>query len=421
MSNNIASLLREYSRENAVIEPSESDMVASEDTVDLLVEEQSELELVEQSSDEINKEGEQIFEAVDAVVEADVSLENALEAVLSSRERGETINGVCLRMWTEGVVASFEARGIPAEIFIEHSDTASFESSVEDYSTEAEKKAEGFFARIWTMIKNAFQRVREWITRFFGWFRTSGSAVRKAAEKLKLQAEEKKKAGATAEGRHVNSAPFADLAIGAKVDALKSVQTLQAAVVTSMDSAIYMADIAKKAADEVAREKTLTQKLLSVFRTDVVKTLQSVQKDGAVSNLPGGRKLVVEVKDRGDKAPRVKLSVQQDGSKAKVDAKSKVISLDEIIAISNSLIKLVDTAEERVGKFDSAYGKLTLKPSVAGESDPAAARATAQLIVSTLSVAQRMSTSITKMVFPIAKRAYVYGAISVRQYYVKKK
>lgn len=423
----IAQLLKEYSKESAEIEEvelnPEEDMSPLEDIAEIA---ELEDECLDEGGAVLEDEGDQIEEAVHTLVEANESLESSLNYLDAMREEHGTISDLGMRIFNSSIVDSMEARGIPTDVIF-----GGDVLSTEDASKEGTEKAkDGFFKRIWAMIRAAFQRMREWITRFFSWFRTSGGVVKKAAEKLKANAEEKKKAGAKADGKKYNQKPFTDLMVGGKVDPVKSIEVLVgarrevfASAGSLVDTSIKAIDDIKKEAAKAGKEKSLMQKLFSGLIIDskrrYIKELASLMGKQSLATLPGGRTMQIKVEET-KKGFRAKVTVVKPEHKGPVEDRwANVMSLDEIIKMSDNIINLVDGVEKATERFEKEFDKTksfdNFVPKDDGASTPEV-RELAALVSQGTAAARSIVSEFGGVVFPIAKRAYAAGVVNVRQY-----
>lgn len=426
----IAKLLQEYSKESAELEV--VDPVGEvEDPVEEIVEiAELEDEIEEATGAVLEGEGNDVEEAVHTLVEANESLESSLNFLEAMREEHGEISPLAAQLFQASIVDSMEARGIPFEALVGDA-TYSFESK-DAGDTEVAKK--GFFARIWAMIKAAFQRMREWITRFFAWFRTSGKAVKAAAEKLLKVAEEKKKAGAKAEGKTYNQAPFADLAMGGKIDPVKAISQLNSArqdVYASagalVNTSIEAVEMIKKEAASPSKDAGVVAKLLGKTVEDskrrYIKDLAGMMQKTSLATLPGDRILQVKVEET-KKGFRAKITMIKGengpaAALAKTDRFAPVLGLDEIIRLAKAIIELVDHVDTQAGAFEKAFEKTKgfdsfIPKDAAGPI--AEMRELAGLISQGTTASRSIVSEFSKHVFPIAKRGYAAGVICLRQY-----
>lgn len=423
----IAKLMKEYSAESAELDVAHG---ADSEGIDPVEELEEIAELEEVADDEsgaiLEDEGDGLETAVHTLVEAHESLESSLDYLESVRDQHGEISDLGLRLFHAGVQDSMEARGIPFEVLtggavfsMENSDKA---------STEEAKK--GFFKRIWEMIKAAFQRMREWITRFFSWFRTSGKAVKAAAEKLKKVATEKKAAGAKAEGKKYNQRPFTDLMVGGAVDPAKSMTVLATAAKEAfasaghlIDTSLSAIDVIKKASEGPKKEAGFFAKLFGKTIEDTkrayIKELSAVMSKQSLVNLPGSRVLETKVEPtkKGFRA-KVKM-VKPDKALITDDRWAPVMSLDAIIATADSIIRLVDGTDKMVELFDKKFEQTKGFDSFMPKDENTGAgeiRDLAAMISQGTAAGRAIVSELSSHIFPIAKRAYAAGLINVRQY-----
>lgn len=423
----IAELLKEYSKENAEISPDETPNVDESSILEEIVEADVISDMDEEEGVELDNEITPVHDTIDILVDASESLENSINFLTKVQEVNGSLDDTSIRLFNASIVESLESRGISPDILGDDV-TFSFESTSSEEKKE-EKKV-GFFRRIWEMIKAAFQRMREWITRFFAWFRTSGSVVKSAAEKLKKVAEEKKKNKATAEGKKFNQAPFTDLQSGANIDPVKAVKDLQTVSDLILASAASMVEESAKVADVLVTPKvdpsfwSKIKGMLSKSKEHYAKALSDMVKNPLTSAMPGGRKLLIEVhaKKRGFRAT---VKIVKDTSVAKPkDRWAPVMSLDEIIRLADDIIALVDKVDKGVEKFNKTVENSKVKEvnvikvdaEEVGSVSNDEIREMTSMIAQGMAVSNKLVTTLGKLVFPIAKRAYAYGAVNVRQY-----
>lgn len=416
----IAELLREYSKENAEIEADETPN--SEETTDVLEEVfEDEVDLDEEEGAVLSEESAQLHDSVDALYDATFSLENSVN-FLEELRKTSNITDTSIAIFNASIVESLEARKIPVEFL---GDEIVF--SAEDASKGEEKK-QGFFRRLWEMIKRAFQRMREWVMRFLAWFRKSGSAVKAAAEKLKERVQEKKKADAKADNRKFNAAPFIDLSTGGKVDGVVAIgQVASFALAVSASSADVLQtsiDLAKKMESEKDSFFKRVQDFITRAKTDYAGSLRSLLAGANGLMLPGARKMITEV-DEAKKGFKVKVKVVTPNKPAKISERwQDVASLNDIEKMANEIIKLVDFVDSATSSYEklsssSNFGdmkKYELNVDSSHGSSTEQVREVTSLIVQGNVVSQKLMSTLGKIVFPIAKRIYVFGAINLRQY-----
>lgn len=410
----IAQLLKEYSKESAEIEAPEETPVEPVDEIEEPVE--LELDTDEAGGAVLEEEGESLESTIYTLFEANESFESSVAMMEDMRDRGENFTELFGTIFNNMITSSFEARGVPVEIFGDDI-VFSFESD-----NKNEDKKEGFFTRIWNMIKAAFTRMRDWVSRFFAWFRTSGKAVKKAAEKLKVAAEAKKKSGAKATADKISVKAFDDLYANGKVDANHAIAVLDQAQLKVFSSANALLRSATDAADDLASKAGSGVvdwvKTKLNLKTNYAKHLADVVNNNLLINLPGRRTLQVEVEDR-KRGLKAKIKVIKEKSTI-VIGETNVMSLDDIIKLSNGIIKLVDNVTNEASRFNEAFQKtkaMDTKNLKAGEGKGAdEIREIASLITQGSVVARSLTSNISKIIFPIAKRAYVLGVINVRRY-----
>lgn len=420
----IAKLLQEYSKESAELEP--TDVV--EDNIDP-VEELEEIAELEEEVDEsegavLEGEGGDLDEAVHTLIEATESLESSLDFLERMHQEHGGVTELGMRIFNASIVDSMEARGIPFEAL---AGDAVF--SAEDAQNTGEAK-EGIFKRIWAMIKAAFQRVREWITRFFAWFRTSGAAVKKAAEKLLKAAEAKKAAGAKADGKKYNQRPFTDLIVYGKVDPLKSVEVLIQATNETfasagalVDTSMTAIDVVQKAANNTSGDKGALAKLfgdaLEKTKRAYIKELTGMTQKQSLAKLPGERVMETKIEPT-KKGFRAKVSMIKPENKLSTEDRwVPVMSLEDIISLSKQIIRLVDGVDKAVENFGKKFEKTKAFDSFVPKADGSRAgeiRELASLITQGTTASRTIVSEFSSHVFPIAKRAYAAGLVNVRQY-----
>lgn len=411
----IAELLQQYSKEAAAIESDETPN--TEEVVEVLEEViEEEVAIDEEEGAVLSEEGAQIVYAIDTLCDAQYSLESSVEFLEALASRGP-ITDTSMQIFNSTIVASLEARGVAPEIF---GDDVVF--SAED-AKSGDSKVKAFFVKIWEMIKRGFQRMREWVIRFVGWFRNSGKAVRAAAEKLQKGVAEKKSAGAKAEGREFNAAPFVDLNMGNKLDATRAMTTLNGAATKVLSGAVATVETSAAAIAKIGSTPYVNETHAGIKR-DYAHALSKVINDPLLTNLPGGRKFVIDVNE-SKKGYKVKVKVFKDTVQGRpADSFQPVLPLATIETLAKDLITLVDGVEKGISLYEKAVEKANLKDMKdfkleVGEGRTEGVRSWSEIssmIVQSNAVAQRLVSEISKIVFPIAKRIYVLGAINLRQY-----
>lgn len=421
-------MLAMYSKESDDTGPAfgqGDDQVTGVETVDTNA---IEIEEAVEEGEEVVEEGQRIDESVETIMDASESLENSVAFIQSLRDRGERVTGPAIQMWASGVVTSMEARGIPASLFdadlVEFGD--SFESDTfSDYSVEAEDKAEGIMTKLWNMIKAAFARMFQWVTRFVGWFRTSGKAVRKAAVALETATDKAISDKLVAGERKVRSAPFGDLVVGGKVDPKGSLSVLNNAIGLSMDTATSLAESVMKEVKSLNATPSLWSKIVGSFMKDLKTTVERFSNSRDIADLPGGRSISAV----GDKGKRMnffgserftfKLQVVKAKGGSKPTEWSAPLQLGEIKDLAKGLITLVDNSDKAFSDFEKQFAnvKFNVNPKDGATAEEIKdARKLTQLLQSTMLAAQRIPSTVAPIVFPIAKRAYLYGKVSLNQY-----
>jgi len=193
MSNStLAASLRQYAIEAGEIgeDPIKDDpsLIGAEEITIVTDNTQTELEeALEETSEKVERL-EDNGAGAEKIMDAVESLESYVSAILANREAGVPLNGPAMQYLNMGLTASLEARDIPREIF--EADVlalhTSFESnSSEDYSTEAEEKAKGLLARLWSMLKAAVSAMATAFKEFFTTMGKNASAIKAAGAKLK--------------------------------------------------------------------------------------------------------------------------------------------------------------------------------------------------------------------------------------------
>lgn len=418
---NIADLLKEYSKESAEIQ---DDLTPNtEDTADVLDEIIDEVEIDEEEGAVLSEESVKLSDSINVLFDATFSLESSVD-FLDQLSQESRLTDTSIAIFNTSIVESLEARGIPVE-FLGDDVVFSTESSTED----KEEKKQGFFRRVWEMIKRAFQRVREWITRFLGWFRKSGSAVKSAAEKLKAKVEEKKKNNATAEGRKFHVKPFGDISVGGKVDGLSAVKVLTELSRDVLTKSTAIVSESNKAAELLRNEAPSENFVKRIFDTitktkkEYASALAGVVNKPYIKLLPGERELDVKVEDT-KKGLKAKVSVTKRQSVPDMDRWQDVMALDNIGTMADNLIKLVDATEKSLKDYNDAVSNAGLKDlkgfkvnvHESHKIDAAQIRELSALIVQGNTVAQQLTSKISGIIFPVAKRVYVLGVVNLRQY-----
>lgn len=415
----VAELLKEYSKETAELQNDSE--VTPEDPVEVIEDTVEVFEELEEG-EEVSNEGREIVTAIDSLLSAELSFEHSVNFLDTLLNDGKSLDETAVNFFNSQIVESLEARGIPAEFIVGDS---VFSAEADDKDKDEAKK-EGFFTKIWNMIKAAFQRLREWISRFIGWFRKSGAAVKKAGEKLKAAAAEKISKNAKApDGADIYVNNFMDLSVKGVIDPNKAVTSVREYAAKVLLSAGMFTSTSKKIVDEMnaAVGKTGFLNWLSSFlpkaRKDYVATLSKMVKDPQLSALPGGRTVTFELSEKkGDY--KVKVRVVEEDLKYTADKKTQPIpSLQELEKLGGSIVTLADTVEKISKDYESKSGTWEIKIPEFKENPEGNAeevRELQRLISQGNAVSQKLIGTMPKIVFPIAKRAYVYGMISVRKY-----
>lgn len=192
MSNSsLAESLRQFAIESGEIaNPIAEDpsLIGAEEITIVTDNTQTELEeALEETSEKVEKM-EDNGAGAEAIQEAVESLESYVGSLLADREAGLPLTGQGMKYFNMGLVASLEARGIPAEIYSAEvlALQTSFESaSTDDYSTEAEAATQGMLARLWSMLRAAVTAVATAFKEFFTMMGKSATAIEAAGNKLK--------------------------------------------------------------------------------------------------------------------------------------------------------------------------------------------------------------------------------------------
>lgn len=221
--NDLNSSLLAYAVESGVLDASEIEDhsgIGAEEITIITDETQSALdEAISDVADDYEKLSNADASA-DKLIEASDSLESFVGQLQHMRSNGEVLSGGAAKMYLMGICASLEGRGIPAQIF--EGDVlgmnASFESGqLADYSYEAEEKSDGLLARLYAMLKRAYEAVTTFLKEFFLTIGKSARAIEISGKKLQRIGGKLK---ARKDDKKLKAKSYGRLVIGGKPDAI---------------------------------------------------------------------------------------------------------------------------------------------------------------------------------------------------------
>ena len=420
----IAELLKEFSAESAQAEIEENNLVEGQVGADEMVvstdETSTELEeAIEEVAEAVNDQ-EKVADTTETLLDAAESLENAVAIIENARLQGQRVNGIAMQIWARGVADSMEARQIPVEVYGDLLETFgdSFESdSYTDYSVEAEEKSEGIMTKIWNMIKAAFARARDFLSRLIGWFGKSAEAIIKAGYKLKEASKDKKEL--KSKDAKVNGAPYGDLADTSNnvkpIDILK--RTLDTFVATN-DASNLMYGLA-------AQNATLLKdpSAMGAGKANEQNTVAAAKKFEELNGkMIGSKEIKVEKKEGSGVLTdgRISLKLELTGG-ATGSKEQSPMSIGDIRTLADTIINFGETIKKETDHAKRTQGKLVVdfpkkddgKHTIDTMKER---RKVARSISSAASLAGTLRNKISTASLGVAKKAYVYGMANVRLY-----
>lgn len=194
---------------------------------------------LEEALEEVSEKVEKLEDngaGAEKIMDAVESLESYVASIQADREAGLPMTAQSAKYFTMGLVASLEAREIPSLIFTGEVTAlqSSFESNAsEDYSTEAEEKAQGLLMRLWNMLKTAVTAIATSFKEFFATMGKNATAIKAAGAKLKRVGSSIKGELKKGEGLITVSATSA-LGDGTEIDPAKGLDQLKSHYTTDV-------------------------------------------------------------------------------------------------------------------------------------------------------------------------------------------
>lgn len=424
MKHDITAMLRQFSAESAVEEENvDQGQVGAEEILVVTDETTTELEeAIEQVAETVEGQ-EAVDESLNAAAGAVESLESAVASLVSARLNGERVTATAIRFWAQGIESSFEARGIPEEAYREL--TQDFSESNEsdnysDYSTEAEEKAEGVFAKLWAMIKSAFARMRDFLARLVAWFSKSADAVESAGKKL-LKAVEEKKGKKVDKDAKVQASAYGELMVGSSFDPENAVDKADGVftVISGECNKLYDVGVSSAAALEGSGDKKSEIKKAGKATSD---HLTAVAKAVTGLSAGGAKEWEMKVESNSERfwnEGKVVYTLKpKDGTKT-VPGEVAVMSLDSLKKLAQNIIDLAGTVRKESDNAKRTQGKVNIRigENAKGEQKNLAdSRIVARTIASAISASSSIRGKVAGSVLTIGKKAYVYGMANVRRY-----
>lgn len=424
---NIAELLKQFSAESAQAEVEEANLgegqVGADEILVTTDETTTELEEAIQEVAEAVEDQEEVAESTETLIDAVESLESAMNIIEGATLRGERVNGVAMQIWAQGVVSSMEARQIPAEVFkeIQEGFGDSFESdSYSDYSPEAKEKTDGVMAKIWAMIKAAFARARDFLTRLIAWFGKSADAVEKAGNKL-LKEVVDRKGKKVAPGTKIPGAPYVELMVGSQFNPVGAVSgaTNVFKIVSAECTKLYDVGVESAKALEGSGDKKAEIKKAGKATTDALTTMA---KDVTGLAAAGGKEWEMKVESTSESfwnEGKVVYTLKTKDAAKKSPEEVDVPTLDALKALGENIVALAkvvrtesDNAKRTQGKINVQFGS-----NAAGEQKNLAdQRVVARTISSAVAASSSIRGKVATSVLGLAKKGYAFGMVSARRY-----
>lgn len=423
----IAELLKEFSAESAQAEIEENNLeegqVGAEEILVATDETTTELEeTIEEVAEAVNDQ-EKVADTTETLLDAAESLENAVAIIDNARLQGQRVNGIAMQIWARGVADSMEARQIPVEVYGDLLETFgdSFESdSYTDYSAEAKEKSEGILAKIWAMIKAAFARARDFLTRLIAWFGKSADAVEKAGKKL-LKAVEDKKGKKVDKDAKIPGKPYGELMVGGKVDAAKAVAEADSVFnhVNRECTKLYEVGVSSAKDLEGSGDKKAA---ITKAGKETTKALETMAKMVSGFSAGAGKAWEMEVEstserfwNEGKVAYTLKTKEHNKSTPGEIDVPSladlKALG-DNIVALAKNVRTESDNAKRTQGKINIRFGE-----NAKGEQQNLAdQRIVARTISSAVAASSAIRGKVASSVLSIAKKGYAFGMVAVRRY-----
>lgn len=423
----IADLLKEFSVESAQAEVEENNLVegqvGAEEILVATDETTTELEeAIEEVADAVEDQ-EAVAETTETLIEAAESLESAMNIIESATLRGERVNGVAMQIWAQGVCSSMEARQIPAEVYKEIVEGFgdSFESdSYTDYSVEAKEKSEGVMAKIWSMIKSAFARARDFLTRLIAWFGKSADAVEKAGKKL-LKAVEDKKGKKVDKDAKILGTPYSELMYSGKFDPARAVNRAKNVFghTNTQCDTLYDVGVNSAKALEGSGDK---KSVITKAGKDTTKALEEMAKNITGFSAGAGKKWEMKVESNSERfwnEGKVVYSLKTEAATKTDPGEVNVPSLDDLKELANNIIALAKDVREKSDNAKRTQGKINIQfgENAKGEQQNLAdQRIVARTISSAVAASSSIRGKIAGSVLAQAKKGYAFGMIAARRY-----
>lgn len=423
----IAELLKEFSAESAQAEVEENNLeegqVGAEEILVATDETTTELEeTIEEVAEAVNDQ-EKVADTTETLLDAAESLENAVAIIDNARLQGQRVNGIAMQIWARGVADSMEARQIPVEVYGDLLETFgdSFESDTyTDYSAEAKEKSEGIFAKIWAMIKAAFARARDFLTRLIAWFGKSADVVEKAGKKLLKEVEDRKDKKVDKDAK-IPGKPYGELMVGGKIDAANAVDKADGvfAVVSAECTKLYEVGVSAAKDLEGSGDKKAT---ITKAGKDTTKALEAMAKEISGLAAAGGKEWEMKVESNSERfwnEGKVVYSLKTKELTKTVPGEVNVPSLTELKELGENIVALAkavrtesDNAKRTQGKIDIQFGV-----NAKGEQQNLAdQRIVARTISSAVAASSSIRGKVATSVLSIAKKGYAFGMVAVRRY-----
>lgn len=423
----IADLLKEFSAESAQADIEENNLeegqVGAEQILVVTDETTTELEeVIEEVAEAVNDQ-EAVADTTETLLEAAESMESAMQIIENATLRGERVNGVAMQIWANGIVSSMEARKIPVEVYgdVVESFGDSFESdSYTDYSAEAKEKGEGVLSKIWAMIKSAFARARDFLTRLIAWFGKSADSVEKAGKNL-LKAVEDKKGKKAGKDVKVNAKPYGELMVGSTLNAVDAVDKADGVftVVSAECTKLYEVGVAAAKALEGSGD---VKKTINAAGKSASAGLGKIATSVSGLSAGGAKEWEMKVESNSEKfwnEGRVVYTLKTKEGTKTTPGEVAVMDLAALKSLGDNIVALAKTVRTESDNAKRTQGKIsvTFAENKAGESKNLAdQRIVARTIASTVAASSAIRGKVAGSVLSIGKKAYAFGMMNVRAY-----
>lgn len=427
----IAEMLRQFSQESAEMDDTEGresnleeGQVGAEELTVVTDETTTELEEAIEEVEETIEGQEKVTETTEVLLDAAESMENAVAQIQDLRLSGQRVNAVSMRIWAHGVVDSMEARQIPVEAYQSLLDDfgPSFESTdtYSDYSTEAEEKGEGIMAKIWAMIKSAFARARDFLTRLIAWFGKSADSVEKAGKNL-LKAVEDKKGKKVDQDAKIPGKPYSELMVGSAVKAAEAVDKADGVFTVVSEECTKLYGIALDAAKSLEGSGD-RKAVITKAGKDTSKGLEAIAKSVSGMTVSGNKEWEMKVESTSERfwnEGKVKYELKTKESTKTTPGELDVLSLADLKTLGNNIVALAQTVRKASDEAKRTEGKINVKfgESKSGEQkNMEENRVVARTITSTVAASSAIRGKVASSVLSIGKKAYAFGMVNVRRY-----